>query len=85
MSLYGTWLKLMRVTAYVLRAVKLFTTNVSLLKANCRQKKRRRQRLSVVSGYRKKSIKKIGSCLLRVMSTELSVDIAVDTRSTLGR
>ena len=26
MSRYGTWLKLIRVTAYVLRAVKLFTT-----------------------------------------------------------
>ena len=28
---------------------------------------------------------KYGSCLLWVMSTEISVDIAVDTRSTLGR
>ena len=28
---------------------------------------------------------KYGSCLLWVMSTEISVDIAVDTRSTVGR
>ena len=28
---------------------------------------------------------KIGSCLLWVMSTEISVDIAVDTRSIVGR
>ena len=27
----------------------------------------------------------MGSCLLWVMSTEISVDIAVDSRSTLGR
>ena len=36
--------------------------NVSLLKANCRQKKWRRRRLSVVNGYREKSIKKITTC-----------------------
>ena len=32
-----------------------------------------------------KAISKIGSCLLRVMSTEISVDIAVDTQSIVAR
>ena len=32
-----------------------------------------------------KAISKIGSCLLWVMSTEISVDIAVDTQSIVGR
>ena len=32
-----------------------------------------------------KAISKIGSCLLWVMSTEISVDIAVDTQSIVGQ
>ena len=60
MSRYGTWLKLIRVTAYVLRAVKLFNTKCKSPESELSVEEVKKAEIKCY-GYREKSIKKITS------------------------